>query len=171
MRPVIFIGAMLSATVLMVSACATNPADCNAQVDQGFLTKMGCVNASGYRMQTERMRLELEDAKEVNANLKDVYAALEKERNEVRDELAADRAEYQDLTKAMNTLLATLKKNSANNVKLQLEIDKLNSSMNQINQTGGGDSVLVKRQQLDSLQRELQMLETELGISDAQVIS
>lgn len=156
------------ASSLLMAGCAVTMEQCDPSLkNAGFGTKLGCSFSGGsfngvYTQRLERLQLTLEEEKRLNANFRAVYAAVDKEKSEVRGELKRKRTDYASLERAMNVLLSDLKAKSAGNQGLQKEIAALEQKLAEVT-TSGGTAAVQKQVELDALKARAQQLEAELG--------
>lgn len=151
------------ASSLLVAGCAVTAEQCDpAARNTGFGTKVGCSFHGVYDQRIQKLELTLEEEKRLNANFRAVYAAVDKEKSEVRGELKRKKADYAALEKAMGALLRDLKSKSAGNQALQKEIAALEQQLVDVT-TGGGTAAVQKQVELDALKARAQQLQKELG--------
>lgn len=166
MRPNFVLLAIVSS--LLVAGCAVTMEQCDPTLkNTGFGKKLGCSFSGGsfngiYEKRLEKLQLTLEEEKRLNANFRAVYAAVDKEKSEVRSELKRKKTDYVALEKAMGTLLSDLKAKSAGNQGLQKEIAALQQQLVDVT-TGGGTAAVQKQVELDALKAQAQQLQKELG--------
>lgn len=154
------------AFMLGLSACATGP--CDAQSDPGFFANAGCQLQGKYYEQTESLKLELSEAKAINAQLAEVLKAIDAEALEVRAEAKAQNFEYAKLNKAMGPLLASLEAQKAESASLQEDIDEVRAELTALN-NGTGASTFEKQQQLNNLRAKMVLLQDELGLTEEEI--
>ncbi len=157
------------AAVCLIAAASCTTTNCDARAgDPGFFANTACQLSGVYNDQTESLKLELAEAKELNEQLDAALKALDAEAAEVRAEAEAQNFEYEKLNKAMQPLLASLDENAAENAALQAKVDALRADLDALN-AGGSTSSAQKTLQLEELRRKMNLLQAELGLDEISV--
>ncbi|MFZ4833133.1 hypothetical protein [Rouxiella sp. Mn2063] len=151
----------LLASIVVLSGCATNAADCDPTTgDVSIITKFNCNYSGTYDKRVESKQQTLSNEQALNTEFKAVYAAIEQEKNQVHGDVASKQATYNALNKSMSNLLAQLKKKSAGQAKYQKQIAELETSLKQ--QNTPSKSVMEKQMELEDLRSQVASLQQAL---------
>lgn len=154
----------LLASALLLGGCAVNPADCDpTNRDASLIAKARCTTSGAYDVRLQEKQQILLDEQKTNQLFREVYAAVEKEKAEVKSELAGKRAEYSALQKAVGNLLAEIRSKAQGNQAVEKEIAELEQQLATVT-TQNDPVVLQKQQQLDELRDKAMRLEQSLGL-------
>lgn len=160
----IVLSCTLLSTALLLNGCAINPEDCDPRNrDASIITKAQCSTSGNYQSRLDQKQQILLDEQKTNQMFRDVYAAVEKEKSEVKTELRNQKTEYSALQKALNTLLTEIRSKAQGNQTVEKEIAELEQQLQTIT-TQNDPAVMQKQQQLDELRDKAMQLEQSLGL-------
>jgi len=148
----------------VMSGCAVTPQDCDPRnADAGLGTKLGCSTRGVYAERVVQKQQILLDEQRTNQLFREVYAALNQEQRDVAQQRRAQQDQYAALSRTLAALLAELKTKAAGNQDIQAQIAALERDIAKLKQEQN-PSVLQKRHELQTLQGQIEALESDLGL-------
>ncbi|HVK99045.1 MAG TPA: hypothetical protein VM553_04500 [Dongiaceae bacterium] len=151
---------------LTLAGCSVNPADCDpTNRDASIINKTRCTTSGAYQVRVDAKQKILLDEQKTNQMFRDVYAAVEKEKGEVKKELAGKKSEYSALQKALGALLTEIKSKAKGNAEIEKEVADLEKQLAAVT-TQNDPVVMQKQQQLDELKNKAVQLEQSLGLRE-----
>ncbi|MCU7986836.1 hypothetical protein [Shewanella sp. SW24] len=118
--------AVYLSSLLVLSGCATTPADCDpANRSASLLTKMSCDSSGGYRQKIDNQEQQLKQNQELNTLSHQILAAMESRKQRSNITLAQEQADQQALKTSLSQLVAQLKLKGGIQTSLQQQITEL----------------------------------------------
>ena len=145
---------------LLTASCATAPRDCDpGKAD--FFKNTGCLAAGTYETRQVGLQQELAREQQRNQAFREVLAALEAEKADVKRDLSARQSAYARLDSAWQGLRRDLLQGSAESAELKSQIGSVDKQMARRKAEESGD-VTQKLRERDDLQRRFLLLQQEI---------
>lgn len=158
----------LLGAVLALSACATQPGECDAgNRDAGLFTKVNCDAGGGYSAQIRENELALAQSQQENAMFHQVYEDIAAQQAASRANLQAQQQSQAALNQSLNRLLGSLKARSGNKAQVQQQIAGLEQQLKAAQVAPASAAhpaqMAAKQQELKALQKKVNQLQFSLG--------
>lgn len=154
---------LLAGGLMMVSGCATNPANCDpSQTDAGIISKFNCKYSGAYDARIEEKQQALLQEQALNRQFKEAYAAIEQEQTFSKTKLRKKTAISESLSSTLETLMGQLKQKAAKRADLQQNIARMESKVQSLSTQPR--TAAAKKQELTRLQTQLGGLQKDLGL-------
>ena len=158
--------AVYLSSLLVLTGCATTPADCDpANRSASLLTKMSCDSSGGYRQKVNDQEQQLQRNQELNALSHQILTDMESRKLRSNTTLAQEQADQQALKASLSQLVAQLKVKGGNQVGLQQQITALTQAEQQFTPSSNDNAAQVAARQKEAaiLEAKVKELNQSLG--------
>ena len=148
--------------LLVLTGCATTPADCDpSNRSASLLTKMSCDSSGGYRQKVNDQEQQLQRNQELNALSHQILTDMESRKLRSNTTLAQEQA----LKASLSQLVAQLKVKGGNQVGLQQQITALTQAEQQFTPSSNDNAaqVAARREEAALLEAKVKELNQSLG--------
>lgn len=151
-------------TSLMLVGCTnTNTSICDPKnKDLGILDKMSCNFSGHYQQRVDEKKQLLIDEQETNRQFKEIYADIEKQKDDSTLNVKQKQAELRKLTNKLTKLTNELKQKATNRDDLQQQIKDIEQQLNAVQKSSGSE--MEKQIELNELNNKLKKLQKALNI-------
>ena len=157
--------AVYLSSLLVLTGCATTPADCDpSNRSASLLTKMSCDSSGGYRQKVNDQEQQLQRNQELNALSHQILTDMESRKLRSNTTLAQEQADQQALKASLSQLVAQLKVKGGNQVGLQ-QITALTQAEQQFTPSSNDNAaqVVARREEAALLEAKVKELNQSLG--------
>lgn len=154
--------AVVAASALLVSGCATTASQCDPAIQHNTITNASCLFSGKYSERQAGLEVTIEEERGINESLTQIHTLLDEERRGVSKSLSTKQAQYSKLNRSLNKLISQISSRSSGNIALEQRIAKLQAKKDKVlnNPSASGAR---KQLELDSLYTEVDNLKKELG--------
>ena len=155
--------AVYLSSLLVLTGCATTPADCDpSNRSASLLTKMSCDSSGGYR---QKVNDQEQRNQELNALSHQILTDMESRKLRSNTTLAQEQADQQALKASLSQLVAQLKVKGGNQVGLQQQISALSQAEQQFTPSSNDNAaqVAARREEAALLEAKVKELNQSLG--------
>ena len=154
--------------LLVLSGCATQPGECDANNrDASLFPKVNCDAGGGYSEQIRQNEAALAKSQQENAMFHQVYQDIAAQQAASRNDLLAQQKSQAALNQSLSQLLGSLKTRSGNKAQVQQQIAALEQQLKAAQakpaSTGNAKQMAAKQQELKALQKKVNQLQFSLG--------
>lgn len=158
------------AASLLLAGCATTTSQCDpSDADAGFFTKISCDTSGAYRQHIDEREQSLLSSQQANALFHQVYKDIQAQQVQTKASLAQQRQAQTELNRSMGQLIRSLQTSKGKEAGLQNKLKDLDKDLKDINRAtedGSPAAVAQKQQQLQSLQKKVNLLQSSLGYGE-----
>ena len=158
--------AVYLSSLLVLTGCATTPADCDpANRSASLLTKMSCDSSGGYRQKVNDQEQQLQRNQELNALSHQILTDMENRKKRSNTTLAQEQADQQALKASLSQLVSQLKLKVSNQAGLQQQITELEQAEQQFTPSSNDNAAQVAARQKEAaiLEAKVKELNQSLG--------
>ncbi|BEE16380.1 lipoprotein [Aeromonas enteropelogenes] len=158
--------AVYLSSLLVLTGCATTPADCDpANRSASLLTKMSCDSSGAYRQKVNDQEQQLQRNQELNALSHQILIDMESRKQHSNTTLAQEQADQQALKASLSQLVAQLKVKGGKQAGLQRQINALAKAEQQFTPSSNDNAaqVAAKREEAAQLEAKVKELNQSLG--------
>ncbi|MGL5307514.1 hypothetical protein AB5G97_01245 [Aeromonas veronii] len=158
--------AVYLSSLLVLTGCATTPADCDpANRSASLLTKMSCDSSGAYRQKVNDQEQQLQRNQELNALSHQILIDMESRKQHSNTTLAQEQADQQALKASLSQLVAQLKVKGGKQAGLQRQINALAKAEQQFTPSSSDNAaqVAAKREEAAQLEAKVKELNQSLG--------
>ena len=146
--------------LLLLTGCATHPSQCDPS-RESFVGALGGVVSGCYQARQTRLETRLGQEQAMNQAFRDLLAAIEAEKGQVRGELSRQETRYAELNRSWRALQATLDTKSRQNTALAQQVQRMENNLDALN--ASDDTAYREKQRvLEDLRRQTRILQREL---------
>lgn len=146
-----------------MSGCSTTPEQCDpTNTNIGILDKISCNYSGNYQARIDKKEQILENEKRANAQFREIYATIERQKNSTSLSVKQKQAQLQKLKTELTQLTNEVKAKAKNRNDLQAQVKDIEQQMNKVNNSNASD--IEKQVELDKLNKKLQRLQKALNI-------
>ena len=154
---------LLLSPLVLLTGCTTTPEQCDpTNTNIGIMDKISCNYSGNYQARIDKKEKILEDEKRANAQFREIYATIEKQKNATSLSVKQKQAQLQKLKTELTKLTKEVKEKAKNRNDLQAQVKDIEQQMNKVNNSNASD--LEKQVELDKLNKKLQQLQKALNI-------
>ena len=153
----------LLSPLLLITGCSTTPEQCDpTNTNIGIMDKISCNYSGNYQARIDKKEQILADEKRANAQFREIYATIEKQKNSTSLSVKQKQAQLQKLKTELTKLTKEVKDKAKNRDDLQAQVKDIEQQMNKVNNSNASD--MEKQVELDKLNKKLQQLQKALNI-------
>ena len=154
---------LLLSPLVLLTGCTTTPEQCDpTNTNIGIMDKISCNYSGNYQARIDKKEQILEDEKRANAQFREIYATIEKQKNATSLSVKQKQAQLQKLKTELTQLTKEVKEKAKNRSDLQAQVKDIEQQMNKVNNSNASD--MEKQVELDKLNKKLQQLQKALNI-------
>ncbi len=154
---------LLLSPLVLLTGCTTTPEQCDpTNTNIGIMDKISCNYSGNYQARIDKKEKILEDEKRANAQFREIYATIEKQKNSTSLSVKQKQAQLQKLKTELTQLTKEVKNKAKNRDDLQAQVKDIEQQMNKVNNSNASD--MEKQVELDKLNKKLQQLQKALNI-------
>ena len=154
---------LLLSPLVLLTGCTTTPEQCDpTNTNIGIMDKISCNYSGNYQARIDKKERILEDEKRANAQFREIYATIEKQKNSTSLSVKQKQAQLQKLKTELTKLTKEVKEKAKNRDDLQAQVKDIEQQMNKVNNSNASD--MEKQVELDKLNKKLQQLQKALNI-------
>lgn len=154
---------LLLSPLVLLTGCTTTPEQCDpTNTNIGIMDKISCNYSGNYQARIDKKEQILEDEKRANAQFREIYATIEKQKNSTSLSVKQKQAQLQKLKTELTKLTKEVKDKAKNRDDLQAQVKDIEQQMNKVNNSNASD--MEKQVELDKLNKKLQQLQKALNI-------
>ncbi|PXZ06776.1 hypothetical protein [Gilliamella apicola] len=154
---------LLLSPLVLLTGCTTTPEQCDpTNTNIGIMDKISCNYSGNYQARIDKKERILEDEKRANAQFREIYATIEKQKKSTSLSVKQKQAQLQKLKTELTQLTKEVKEKAKNRDDLQAQVKDIEQQMNKVNNSNASD--MEKQVELDKLNKKLQQLQKALNI-------
>lgn len=153
----------LLSPLLLITGCSTTPEQCDpTNTNIGIMDKISCNYSGNYQARIDKKEQILENEKRANAQFREIYATIERQKNSTSLSVNQKQAQLQKLKKELTQLTNEVKQNAKNRDDLQAQVNDIEQQLKKVNNSNSSE--LEKQVELDKLNKKLQQLQKALNL-------
>ncbi|MBI0104563.1 hypothetical protein [Gilliamella sp. W8145] len=153
----------LLSPLLLITGCSTTPEQCDpTNTNIGIMDKISCNYSGNYQARIDKKEQILENEKRANAQFREIYATIERQKNSTSSSVKQKQAQLQKLKKELTQLTNEVKQNAKNRDDLQAQVNDIEQQLKKVNNSNSSE--LEKQVELDKLNKKLQQLQKALNL-------
>ncbi|WP_294615909.1 hypothetical protein [uncultured Gilliamella sp.] len=154
---------MLFCTLTLLAGCSTTPEQCDpTNTNIGIMDKISCNYSGNYQTRIDQKKQILENEKRANQQFKEIYATIEKQKNDTSLSVKQKQAQLQKLKRDLTKLTNEVKEKAKGRDDLQAQINDIEQQLSKVNNSNASE--IEKQVELDKLNKKLQQLQKALNI-------
>ena len=154
---------LLLSPLVLLTGCTTTPEQCDpTNTNIGIMDKISCNYSGNYQARIDKKERILEDEKRANAQFREIYSTIEKQKKSTSLSVKQKQAQLQKLKTELTQLTKEVKEKAKNRDDLQAQVKDIEQQMNKVNNSNASD--MEKQVELDKLNKKLQQLQKALNI-------
>ncbi len=153
----------LLSPLLLITGCSTTPEQCDpTNTNIGIMDKISCNYSGNYQARIDKKEQILENEKRANAQFREIYATIERQKNSTSSSVKQKQAQLQKLKKELTQLTNEVKQKAKNRDDLQAQVNDIEQQLKKVNNSNSSE--LEKKVELDKLNKKLQQLQKALNL-------
>ncbi|MCO6549196.1 MULTISPECIES: hypothetical protein [Gilliamella] len=153
---------LLSPFIFLVG-CSTTPEQCDpTNTNIGIMDKISCNYSGNYQARIDQKKQILENEVRANQQFKEIYAVIEKQKNNTSLSIKQKQAQQQKLKTDLTKLTDEVKQKAQGRDDLQAQVRDIEQQLKKVNNSGSSE--LEKQVELEKLNKKLQQLQKALNI-------
>ncbi|MCO6560629.1 MAG: hypothetical protein J6574_05905 [Gilliamella sp.] len=153
---------LLSPFIFLVG-CSTTPEQCDpTNTNIGIMDKISCNYSGNYQARIDQKKQILENEVRANQQFKEIYAVIEKQKNDTSLSIKQKQAQQQKLKTDLTKLTNEVKQKAQGREDLQAQVRDIEQQLKKVNNSNSSD--LEKQVELEKLNKKLQQLQKALNI-------
>ncbi|MCO6536349.1 MAG: hypothetical protein J6569_02600 [Gilliamella sp.] len=153
---------LLSPFIFLVG-CSTTPEQCDpTNTNIGIMDKISCNYSGNYQARIDQKKQILENEVRANQQFKEIYAVIEKQKNDTSLSIKQKQAQQQKLKTDLTKLTDEVKQKAQGRDDLQAQVRDIEQQLKKVNNSGSSE--LEKQVELEKLNKKLQQLQKALNI-------
>lgn len=150
-------------SLALLAGCSTTPEQCDPKnTNIGIMDKISCNYSGNYQARIDQKKQILENEQRANQQFKEIYANIEKQKNDTTLSVKQKQAQQQKLKQDLNKLTGEIKAKAKGRDDLLKQVNDIEQQYNQVNKSN--KSEVEKQVELDKLNKKLQQLQKALNI-------
>ena len=150
-------------SLVSLVGCSTTPEQCDPRnTNLGIMDKISCNYSGNYQTRIDQKKQILENEQKANQQFKEIYANIEKQKNDTTLSLKQKQAQQNKLKQDLMKLTNEIKEKAKDRDDLQEQLNDIQQQFKQVNQSN--KSEIEKQVELDKLNMKLQKLQKALNI-------
>ena len=148
---------------LFLTGCSTTPEQCDpTNTNIGIMDKISCNYSGNYQARIDKKEQILENEKRANAQFREIYATIERQKNSTSLSVKQKQAQLQKLKTELTQLTNEVKQKAKNRDDLQAQVNDIEQQLKKVNNSNSSE--LEKQVELDKLNKKLQQLQKALNL-------
>jgi hypothetical protein len=148
---------------LLLTGCSTTPEQCDpTNTNIGIMDKISCNYSGNYQARIDKKEQILENEKRANAQFREIYATIERQKNSTSLSVKQKQAQLQKLKTELTQLTNEVKQKAKNRDDLQAQVNDIEQQLKKVNNSNSSE--LEKQVELDKLNKKLQQLQKALNL-------
>jgi hypothetical protein len=153
----------LLSPLLLITGCSTTPEQCDpTNTNIGIMDKISCNYSGNYKARIDKKEQILENEKQANAQFREIYATIEKQKNSTSLSVKQKQAQLQKLKTELTQLTNEVKQKASGRDDLQAQVNDIEQQLKKVNNSNSSE--LEKQVELDKLNKKLQQLQKALNL-------
>lgn len=153
----------LLSPLLLITGCSTTPEQCDpTNTNIGIMDKISCNYSGNYQARIDKKEQILENEKRANAQFREIYATIERQKNSTSSSVKQKQAQLQKLKTELTQLTSEVKQKAKNRDDLQAQVNDIEQQLKKVNNSNSSE--LEKQVELDKLNKKLQQLQKALNL-------
>jgi Membrane-bound metallopeptidase len=153
----------LLSPLLLITGCSTTPEQCDpTNTNIGIMDKISCNYSGNYQARIDKKEQILENEKRANAQFREIYATIERQKNSTSLSVKQKQTQLQKLKKELTQLTSEVKQKAKNRDDLQAQVNDIEQQLKKVNNSNSSE--LEKQVELDKLNKKLQQLQKALNL-------
>ena len=153
----------LLSPLLLITGCSTTPEQCDpTNTNIGIMDKISCNYSGNYQARIDKKEQILENEKRANAQFREIYATIERQKNSTSLSVKQKQAQLQKLKTELTQLTSEVKQKAKNRDDLQAQVNDIEQQLKKVNNSNSSE--LEKQVELDKLNKKLQQLQKALNL-------
>ena len=150
-------------SLALLAGCSTTPEQCDPKnTNIGIMDKISCNYSGNYQARIDQKKQILENEQRANQQFKEIYANIEKQKNDTTLRVKKKQAQQQKLKQDLSKLTCDIKAKAKGRDDLLKQVNDIEQQYNQVNKSN--KSEVEKQVELDKLNKKLQQLQKALNI-------
>ena len=148
---------------LLLTGCSTTPEQCDpTNTNIGIMDKISCNYSGNYQARIDKKEQILENEKRANAQFREIYATIERQKNSTSLSVKQKQTQLQKLKTELTQLTNEVKQKAKNRDDLQAQVNDIEQQLKKVNNSNSSE--LEKQLELDKLNKKLQQLQKALNL-------
>jgi len=153
----------LLSPLLLITGCSTTPEQCDpTNTNIGIMDKISCNYSGNYQARIDKKEQILENEKRANAQFREIYATIERQKNSTSLSVKQKQTQLQKLKTELTQLTSEVKQKAKNRDDLQAQVNDIEQQLKKVNNSNLSE--LEKQVELDKLNKKLQQLQKALNL-------
>lgn len=153
----------LLSPLLLITGCSTTPEQCDpTNTNIGIMDKISCNYSGNYQARIDKKEQILENEKRANAQFREIYATIERQKNSTSLSVKQKQTQLQKLKTELTQLTSEVKQKAKNRDDLQAQANDIEQQLKKVNNSNSSE--LEKQVELDKLNKKLQQLQKALNL-------
>ena len=153
----------LLSPLLLITGCSTTPEQCDpTNTNIGIMDKISCNYSGNYQARIDKKEQILENEKRANAQFREIYATIERQKNSTSLSVKQKQTQLQKLKTELTQLTNEVKQKAKNRDDLQAQVNDIEQQLKKVNNSNSSE--LEKQVELDKLNKKLQQLQKALNL-------
>ncbi|OCG78338.1 hypothetical protein A9G42_02655 [Gilliamella sp. Nev6-6] len=154
---------LLLSPLIFLAGCSTTPEQCDpTNANIGIMDKISCNYSGNYQARIDQKKQILENEVRANQQFKEIYAAIEKQKNDTSLSVKQKQAQQQKLKNDLTKLTNEVKQKAKGRDDLQAQVKDIEQQLKKANNSN--NSQIEKQVELETLNKKLQQLQKALNI-------
>ncbi|OCG07068.1 hypothetical protein A9G13_08780 [Gilliamella sp. wkB178] len=154
---------ILLCPLILLVGCSTTPEQCDpTNTNIGIMDKISCNYSGNYQARIDQKKQILDNEKRANQQFKEIYATIEKQKNDTSLSVKQKQAQMQKLKTDLTKLTNEVKQKAKGRDDLQAQVNDIEQQLKKVNTSNGSE--IEKQVELDKLNKKLQQLQKALNI-------
>ncbi|OCG00338.1 hypothetical protein [Gilliamella sp. wkB112] len=149
--------------LVLLAGCSTTPEQCDpTNTNIGIMDKISCNYSGNYQARIDQKQQILDNEIRANQQFKEIYATIEKQKNDTSLSIKQKQAQMQKLKTDLTKLTNEVKQKAKGRDDLQAQVNDIEQQLKKVNTSNGSE--IEKQVELDKLNKKLQQLQKALNI-------
>ncbi|OCG57824.1 MULTISPECIES: hypothetical protein [unclassified Gilliamella] len=154
---------LLLSPLIFLAGCSTTPEQCDpTNTNIGIMDKISCNYSGNYQARIDQKKQILENEVRANQQFKEIYATIEKQKNDTSLSVKQKQAQQQKLKNDLTKLTNEVKQKAKGRDDLQAQVKDIEQQLKKANNSN--NSQIEKQVELETLNKKLQQLQKALNI-------
>ncbi|OCG23395.1 hypothetical protein A9G28_01735 [Gilliamella sp. Fer1-1] len=154
---------LLLSPLIFLAGCSTTPEQCDpTNTNIGIMDKISCNYSGNYQARIDQKKQTLENEVRANQQFKEIYATIEKQKNDTSLSVKQKQAQQQKLKNDLTKLTNEVKQKAKGRDDLQAQVKDIEQQLKKANNSN--NSQIEKQVELETLNKKLQQLQKALNI-------
>ncbi|OCG33234.1 hypothetical protein A9G29_04755 [Gilliamella sp. Fer2-1] len=154
---------LLLSPLIFLAGCSTTPEQCDpTNTNIGIMDKISCNYSGNYQARIDQKKQILENEVRANQQFKEIYATIEKQKNDTSLSVKQKQVQQQKLKNDLTKLTNEVKQKAKGRDDLQAQVKDIEQQLKKANNSN--NSQIEKQVELETLNKKLQQLQKALNI-------